>query len=130
MQVDFLDAMRAECEKIGLTANVGFLPEADGLQVYSLAGGQIVASYMDGSHDVRLPFEFAIKTDDQKNALNVLWKLQQAITAEELEPKSLNGSYQFSELSAGVPFLSAQNAQNKYIYMLEVTAYITTTGGL
>ncbi len=107
-----------------MVAKAGYLTEIDSLCVYSLAGGQVISEYMDGSRDVSLNYEVAIKTQDQQLANDTLWQINDALSDFGLDIPSNNGSYTFSKVVPEKPFINGDDEQGYFVYLLDLAAYI------
>lgn len=105
-----------------LTARLDYLRETDDLVVYPLPGGEVKEQFMDGTQEIRLPFEIAIKSTDQELANAILWTINTALAGFDLNISSGNGSYTFLGLNVSKPFLNEKDVQGYYIYLLDVTA--------
>lgn len=105
-----------------LTARLDYLRETDDLVVYPLPGGEVKEQFMDGTQEISLPFEIAIKSTDQELANAILWTINTALTDFDLNISSGNDSYTFLGLDVSKPFLNEKDAQGYYIYLLDVAA--------
>lgn len=105
-----------------LTARLDYVRETDDLVVYPLPGGEVKEQFMDGTQEIRLPFEIAIKSTDQELANAILWTINTALTDFDLDISSGNDSYTFLGLDVSKPFLNEKDAQGYYIYLLDVAA--------
>lgn len=105
-----------------LTARLDYLAEHDDLVVYALPGGRVEEEDLAGTQVVSLPFEVAIKTREQQLANAMLWQINTALSALDLELSSANHSYTYLSLTVEAPSLNDLNEQGYYIYLLDVTA--------
>lgn len=104
-----------------LTARLDYLREPEDLVVYPLPGGQVVQRFMDGTQEIKLPFEIAIKSQDQELANALLWTINTALSSFDVDLPSHNHSYVFLGLELTKPFLNAKDEQGYYVYLLDVT---------
>lgn len=105
---------------------LGYLTAKDSLVLYALPGGQVIREYYDGIKDQSLNFEIGIKTKDQKKANATLWQIQTHLELVE-ELVSNDSSFEFQKLSiSNKPFLSDQDEQGFFVYLLDITADLTT----
>lgn len=112
-----------------LTARLDYLREGEDLVVYSLPGGKVKQSFMDGSQEVHLPFEIAIKSTEQELANAILWTINDALADWDIFLPSENDSYQFLGLELTKPFLNDKDEQGYYLYILDVTAHLELQKG-
>ncbi|HEU7697099.1 TPA: minor capsid protein [Streptococcus pneumoniae] len=115
-----LEYIKGIQEKI--PSKLDYLTEKEGLVVFPLAGGEVVDEDMAGTQTVSLPFEIAIKSRDQELNNNTLWQINAALSKQDLELPSKNGSYEFLGLKVDKPYLNDLDEQGFYIYLLDVTA--------
>lgn len=117
---DFINTL-----KLPLECTLDFLSELDSLVLYPLPGGKIKQVYMDGSRDVSLIFEIAVKVKDQTIASECLWEINKALSEFDLDLPSQNGSYLFNNLTTTQPSLNEKDGQGYYIYLQDITASLT-----
>ena len=128
MKNDFIERLADKVNSIadlGLTAKLDYLSDDESLVIYSMPGGNVEQTYMDGARDVSLPFEIAIKTKRQQLANDTLWVINDELSDFDIQISSANDSYEFGSLDVAKPFLNDQDEQGYYVYMLDVTAHIT-----
>jgi hypothetical protein len=125
---DFIERLADKVNSIadlGLTAKLDYLSDDESLVIYSMPGGNVEQTYMDGARDVSLPFEIAIKTKRQQLANDTLWVINDELSDFDIQITSENDSYEFGSIDVAKPFLNDQDEQGYYVYMLDVTAHIT-----
>ena len=124
---DFAVVLRAFIDSLGIPfkCRLDFLDEKEGLVLYPLPGGQVKKEYMDGSKDVNLIFEIAIKTKDQQKASECLWEINKELSEFDLDLPSKNDSYIFNDLTVTAPTLNERDGQGYYIYLQDITANLT-----
>lgn len=102
-----------------------YLDAQESLVLYPLPGGKVDNTYMDGSRDVTLIFEFAVKSVGQQKASECLWEINKALSEFDLDLPSQNGSYLFNNLTTTQPSLNEKDGQGYYIYLQDITASLT-----
>ncbi|MXQ49520.1 capsid protein [Streptococcus pneumoniae] len=126
MNNDFLEVLLDFINNLDLplTARLDYLDENDALVIYALPGGKVDSEDMAGNQTLSLPYEIAIKSHDQNLVSSVLWTINTALSAFDLELSSTNNSYDFLSLSVEAPSINELNEQGFYIYLLDLTAKI------
>ena len=112
-----------------LTARLDYLSETEDLVVYSLPGGNVEKAFMDGTIEISLPFEIAIKSQDQELANAHLWTIHEALSDWDLELPSQNGSYLFLGLDNMKPFLNEKDDQGYFVYLLDIVGKLEIERG-
>lgn len=105
-------------------AKVGFIAKYECLRVYPTFGGKDVNEWMDGSREVELPYQIAIKNKHSGRASELLWLIYEKLTDRNLEIPSKNNSYEFVGLEVATPSLNDVDKEGWYIYLLDFTATI------
>ncbi|WP_164683832.1 minor capsid protein [Streptococcus hyointestinalis] len=122
--IDFIERLRDKINALDLAieARLDYLDEKEGLVIYALPGGKVEDEDLAGTQTVSLPYEIAIKSQDQ--ALNnvILWQINAALSSFDLNLDSSNGSYTFLNLTVEAPSLNDLDEQGFYVYLLDVTA--------
>lgn len=124
---DFNVVLRDFINTLGLplACELDFLSELDSLVLYPLPGGKVERVYMDGSRDVSLIFEIAVKVKNQVTASECLWEINKALSEFDLALPSQNNSYIFNNLTTTQPSLNERDEQGFYIYLQDITANLT-----
>ncbi len=124
---DFNVVLRDFINTLGLplACELDFLSELDSLVLYPLPGGKVERVYMDGSRDVTLIFEIAVKVKNQQVASECLWEINKALSEFDLDLPSQNNSYIFNNLTTTQPSLNERDEQGYYIYLQDITANLT-----
>lgn len=124
---DFNVVLRDFINTLGLplACELNFLSELDSLALYPLPGGKLDRVYMDGSRDVTLIFEIAVKVKDPQIASECLWEINKALSEFDLDLPSQNNSYIFNNLTTTQPSLNERDEQGFYIYLQDITANLT-----
>ncbi|MCT3526488.1 minor capsid protein [Latilactobacillus curvatus] len=127
--MDFMERLKDNINSLPdlpMRLTLGYLTAKDSLVLYALPGGQVIREYYDGIKDQSLNYEIGIKTKDQQKANATLWQIQTHLEQVE-ELISNDSSFQFQKLSvSNKPFLSSQDEQGFFIYLLDITADLTT----
>lgn len=126
MMNDFAVVLCRYLSELGLSFDVmlGYLSEKAGLVLYPLPGGKVEKEYMDGTREVALPFEIAVKGKDQEVIATALWVVNEKLSDFDLVLPSQNGSYTFGRLEVAKPFLNDLDEQGYYTFMLDVVAHL------
>ena len=121
---DFSTVLLNHIKKLNLAipARLDYLGEHEDLVIYPLPGGKVEAEDMAGTQTVSLPFEIAIKSQDQSLTNATLWRINTSLSQLDLDLPSLNQSYEFLGLEVAKPFLNDLDEQGFYIYQLDITA--------
>ena len=124
---DFNVVLRDFINTLGLplACELDFLSELDSLVLYPLPGGKVERVYMDGSRDVSLIFEIAVKVKNQVTASECLWEINKSLSEFDLVLPSQNNSYIFNNLTTTQPSLNERDEQGFYIYLQDITANLT-----
>lgn len=103
---------------------IGYLEEAESLQLLTLPSSQEIESYYDGSKDMLMNYAINYKTVDQQTAAETLFNIVSFLdTLETLESRS--GSFEFQNLTVvSMPFLSDQN-EKYFTYSADFQVLIT-----
>lgn len=121
---DFSTVLLNHIKKLNLAipARLDYLGEHEDLVIYPLPGGKVETEDMAGTQTVSLPFEIAIKSQDQSLTNATLWLINTSLSQLDLDLPSLNQSYEFLGLEVAKPFLNDLDEQGFYIYQLDITA--------
>lgn len=124
---DFADVLKEYINTLSLPIHctLDYLDALESLVLYPLPGGKVDNVYMDGSRDVTLIFELAVKSTDQKKASECLWEINKALSEFDLDLPSQNGSYLFNNLTTTQPSLNEKDGQGYFIYLQDITASLT-----
>ena len=121
-RINQIDGLPVPCEP-------GYLGANESLGIYPIPGSQDVRVYMDGTKDVRLMIEIAMRSNVQKTIHDTLWLIQNELdNLTELE--SSNDSFIFKDIViTNKPFINEANEQGWYIFLLNIRADITILKG-
>lgn len=106
-----------------------FEDDKDDLVINVLSGGVIDKEYMDGTREVSLPFEIAIKCKENKKAIDTLWIINADLSALDIDLPSTDNSYTFLSLRVDKPGINGKDEQGYFVYSMQVTAKLEITGG-
>lgn len=106
-----------------------FEDDKDDLVINALSGGVIDREYMDGTREVSLPFEIAIKCKENKKAIDTLWIINADLSALDIDLPSTDNSYTFLSLRVDKPGINGKDEQGYFVYSMQVTAKLEITGG-
>lgn len=130
--MDFLERLADrinEIDGLPIHCEPGYLHADESLGVYPIPGSQDIAVYMDGTKDVRLMYEIAMKSKIQGRIHNTLWLIQNELdNLKELE--SNDGSFNFNSITiTNKPFINQADEQGWYVFLLNIQANITILKG-
>lgn len=115
--------------ELGLHARLDyFKDDVDDLVVNSIPGGTIDKEYYDGTREVSLPFEIAVKSKSNQLASDIIWLINGNLSEFDLELPSTDNSYTFMSLDVGKPGINGQDEQKFFVYTLQLTAKIELGG--
>lgn len=113
---------------LGLKARIDYFNEKDDLVINLISGGRVEQLYMDGSQEISLPYEIAVKSKDNQRANAIIWTIHSYLSQFGIQLPSLNNSYQFLEMEIAKPSVSGQDEQGFFIYTLTLTAKLEIKG--
>lgn len=121
-RINQIDGLPVPCEP-------GYLGANESLGVYPIPGSQDIAVYMDGTKDVRLMYEIAMKSKTQGRIHRTLWLIQNELdNLKELE--SNDGSFNFNSITiTNKPFINQADEQGWFVFLLNIQANITILKG-
>lgn len=126
--MDFMERLTERVNQIPnlpIQCKMGYLGVDESFVVYPLPGSQIVQTYMNGTTDQRLNFEFAMKSKLQSKIHNTLWLVQNVLEGLQ-ELNSNDGSFEFQDLTiTNKPFINQIDEQGWFVFLLDVQANIT-----
>ena len=113
---------------LGLKARIDYFNEKDDLVINLISGGRVEQLFMDGSQEISLPYEIAVKSKDNQRANAIIWTIHSYLSQFGIQLPSLNNSYQFLEMEIAKPSVSGQDEQGFFIYTLTLTAKLEIKG--
>lgn len=99
-----------------------FNEEGDDLVINAIPGGTIDREFMDGTREVSLPFEIAVKSKSNEKASNIIWFLNGELSAFDVDLPSTDNSYTFLSLLVDKPGINGRDEQGYFVYTLQLTA--------
>ncbi len=129
--MDFIERLTEQVNTLDIPVplSIGYLLATESFVVYPMPGSQITETYMDGTTDQNLNFEFAMKSKTQQKLHETLWEVQNAL--EQLETlESNDDSFIFTEITiTDKPFIDQINEQGWFVFLLNIRAEITVLKG-
>ncbi|EPT90677.1 TPA: minor capsid protein [Streptococcus agalactiae] len=114
---------------LGLHARLDyFKDDVDDLVLNSIPGGTIDKEYFDGTREISLPFEIAVKSKSNQTASDIIWLINGDLSEFDLELPSTDQSYNFMSLEVGKPGINGQDEQKFFVYTLQLKAKIEIGG--
>ncbi|WP_283572518.1 minor capsid protein [Streptococcus agalactiae] len=114
---------------LGLHARLDyFKDDVDDLVLNSIPGGTIDKEYFDGTREISLPFEIAVKSKSNQTASDIIWLINGDLSEFDLELPSTDQSYNFMALEVGKPGINGQDEQKFFVYTLQLKAKIEIGG--
>ncbi|WP_070030359.1 minor capsid protein [Streptococcus agalactiae] len=114
---------------LGLRARLDyFKDDVDDLVLNSIPGGTIDKEYFDGTREISLPFEIAVKSKSNQTASDIIWLINGDLSEFDLELPSTDQSYNFMSLEVGKPGINGQDEQKFFVYTLQLKAKIEIGG--
>ena len=84
---------------------------------------------MDGTREVSLPFEIAVKCKSNQKASDAIWLINGDLSEFDIELPSTDNTYTFLSLDVGKPGINGKDEQGYFVYTLQVTAKLEIAGG-
>lgn len=110
-------------DRLPLKARLDYFNEdEDDLVINAIPGGTIDKEFMDGTREVSLPFEIAVKSRTNKKASDIIWFLNGELSAFDIDLPSTDNSYTFLSLSVEKPGINGRDEQGYFVYTLQLTA--------
>lgn len=110
-------------DRLPLKARLDYFNEdEDDLVINAIPGGTIDKEFMDGTREVNLPFEIAIRSKSNKKASDIIWFLNGELSAFDVDLPSTDNSYTFLSLSVDKPGINGRDEQGYFVYTLQLTA--------
>lgn len=130
--MDFLERLSDyinQIDELPVVCEPGYLGADESLGVYPIPGSRDVAVYMDGTKDMQLNYEIAMKSKVQGHIHSTLWLIQNELDRlKKLE--SHDGSFKFIDLTiTNKPFINEADEQGWFVFLLNVQAKITILKG-
>lgn len=131
--IDFQNVLLDYINKLeldGLAARIDFFKDGiDDLVINAMSGGKVDREFMDGTREVSLPFEIALKMRDNQRGSSIIWTVHDALSQFDLQLPSTDCTYSFLSISVDKPAMNGKDEQKFYIYSLIATAKLELQGG-
>lgn len=101
-----------------------FEDNKDDLVINQIPGGKVDTVYMDGTQEVSLPFEIAVKAKKNSLANEIIWDVTSELSKFDLVLPSANNSYEYLGLEVSRPASKGKDSQGYYYYTIEIVAKI------
>lgn len=122
---DFINSL-----ELPLVARLDYFNEEDDLVINLISGGKVDELFMDGTQEISLPFEIAVKSKENEKANYIMWTVHSALSSFNLKLPSSNNSYRFLSLEVAKPSISGRDEQDFFIYTLNIVAKLEVEGDL
>ena len=109
-----------------MTARLDYLSDSDDLVIYSTPGGRVVEAFMDGTKELSLPFEIALKSRDQETGNAIMWMINEALSQHDLDLSGNTEKYRFIDLTLSKPHLEGKDEQGYYLWLLTIETKLET----
>lgn len=106
-----------------------FNDDGDDLVINSLHGGTVDKEYMDGTREVSLPFEIAIKCKNNQKASDTIWAISGDLSDVDIDLPSTDNSYTFLSLKVDKPGINGKDEQGYFVYSMQIIAKLEIQGG-
>ncbi len=101
-----------------------FEDNKDDLVINQIPGGKVDTEYMDGTQEVSLPFEIAVKAKKNTVANDTIWLVTSELSKIDLVLPSDNNSYEYMGMEVSRPAMKGKDEQGYYYYTIEIVAKI------
>lgn len=126
--MDFIERLTArvnEMEDLPIRLKKGYLGDNESFVVFPLPASRVTQEYYDGTKDMDLNFEFAMKSKDGEKLNSTLWTVQNEIE-KIADLESHDGSFTFDKIEiANKPYMNQINEQGWIVFLLDITAKVT-----
>lgn len=125
--MDFIDRLKDSVNTLSLPLKMrtGYLGTSETLVVYPMPGSKVTQLYMDGTKDIDLNYEIAMKSEDGQKISDTLWLIQNYLE-NLLEIESDDSSFEFNGLEiTNKPFISDADTKGWFVFLLDVKANVT-----
>ena len=101
-----------------------FEDDKDDLVINQIPGGKVDREYMDGTQEISLPFEIAVKAKENSVANDTIWLVTSELSKIDLVLPSDNNSYEYMGMDVSRPAMKGKDEQGYYYYTIEIVAKI------
>ncbi|WP_155963458.1 minor capsid protein [Streptococcus ruminantium] len=126
--MDFLNQLKKHINEnlnLPFQMKIGYLDDQESLVVYTLPGSSVKRAYYDGTKELTLNIEIAIKSKQGQLAEETLWKIAGLLEMLEDLP-SADGSFNLEDIEViSRPFMNEVHEQGWLVFLLDAKANIT-----
>ncbi|WP_156009328.1 minor capsid protein [Streptococcus ruminantium] len=126
--MDFLNQLKNHINEnlnLPFQMKIGYLDDQESLVVYTLPGSSVKRAYYDGTKELTLNIEIAIKSKQGQLAEETLWKIAGLLEMLEDLP-SADGSFNLEDIEViSRPFMNEVHEQGWLVFLLDAKANIT-----
>ena len=127
---DFMTLLVAHINELelALPVKIGLFDEEDSLLVKPVEGSEVIHTYMNGSLDVRLPFEVGIKSKNQAEAYKTLHQVMAHVKKLGNHLKEKDEAHLLLQLDMDLQPVFKEKTANAFIYSAKLIADIAVAG--
>ncbi|MFX3972934.1 minor capsid protein [Streptococcus suis] len=126
--MDFLSQLKNHINEnlnLPFQMKIGYLDDQESLVVYTLPGSSVKRVYYDGTKELTLNIEIAIKSKQGQLAEDSLWQIAGLLEVLEDLP-SANGSFDLEDIEVtSRPFMNEVHEQGRLVFLLNAKVNIT-----
>ncbi|HEL1996231.1 TPA: minor capsid protein [Streptococcus suis] len=126
--MDFLHQLKNHINEnlnLPFQMKIGYLDDQESLVVYTLPGSSVKRVYYDGTRELTLNIEIAIKSKQGQLAEESLWQIASLLEVLEDLP-SANGSFELEDIEVtSRPFMNEVHEQGRLVFLLNAKVNIT-----
>ncbi|HEP1824408.1 TPA: minor capsid protein [Streptococcus suis] len=126
--MDFLNQLKKHINEnlnLPFQMKIGYLDDQESLVVYTLPGSSVKRVYYDGTRELTLNIEIAIKSKQGQLAEESLWQIASLLEVLEDLP-SANGSFELEDIEVtSRPFMNKVHEQGWLVFLLNAKVNIT-----
>lgn len=126
--MDFLQCLKDSINQIhdlAIKMKVGYLDDSESLVIYTLPNSAVKREYYDGTKELTLNLEIAIKSQDGQMAEATLWSISNHLESLT-ELVSSDDSFTFEDIEVvSRPFVNEVHERGWLVFLLNAKANIT-----
>ncbi|HEL2552978.1 TPA: minor capsid protein [Streptococcus suis] len=126
--MDFLNQLKNHINEnlnLPFQMKIGYLDDQESLVVYTLPGSSVKRVYYDGTRELTLNIEIAIKSKQGQLAEESLWRIASLLEVLEDLP-SANRSFELEDIEVtSRPFMNEVHEQGWLVFLLNAKVNIT-----
>lgn len=126
--MDFLHQLKNHINEnlnLPFQMKIGYLDDQESLVVYTLPGSSVKRVYYDGTRELTLNIEIAIKSKQGQLAEESLWQIASLLEVLEDLP-SANESFELEDIEVtSRPFMNEVHEQGRLVFLLNAKVNIT-----